>query len=89
MPEWNCVPTVGCFENGPGGLGGLAGNLFFSSTRTPSINASGLSGEPVLFNSELILVTLLREALLTFVHGFELVFPPPTASPPPPPPENN
>ena len=29
VPEWNCVSTVGGSENGPGGLGGLAGGLLF------------------------------------------------------------
>ena len=29
VPEWNCVPTVGCFENGLGVVGVLAGVVVF------------------------------------------------------------
>ena len=35
VPEWNCGPTVGGFENGPGGLGGLVGSLVFFGFETP------------------------------------------------------
>ena len=39
--------------------------------------------------TSLLFLVLLSEALLTFVHGFELMFPPSPPPPSPSPPENN